>query len=92
MRKTLIVLLALSSLAYADKDKKDTAASTSRNAGAKVSLERVIAIVNDAIILESELDARLFAVTPPVVLSKQAAELSGDWWPPAVSVSIASVI
>jgi len=62
VRKTLIVLLALSSLAYADKDKKDTAASTSRNAGAKVSLERVIAIVNDAIILESELDARLTPV------------------------------
>jgi peptidyl-prolyl cis-trans isomerase SurA len=54
-----LLLVSVSSVAaYADKaDKKDT--TSSRNAGQKVSLERVIAIVNDSIILQSELDARL---------------------------------
>jgi parvulin-like peptidyl-prolyl isomerase len=43
----LIVLLA--GLAHAD----------TKNAGKKVHLERVVAVVNDAVILQSELDARL---------------------------------
>ena len=61
MRKILFVLMLASTAAYADKaDKKDS--STSRNAGQKISLERVIAIVNDSIILQSELDARLTPV------------------------------
>src|SRR5450432_419211 len=46
--------------AYAGDTKKD--ATPSRNSGQKVSLERVIAIVNDSIILQSELDARLTPV------------------------------
>ncbi|HEX4455276.1 MAG TPA: peptidylprolyl isomerase [Kofleriaceae bacterium] len=52
MRKLLFVLiLALApSLASAD---------VSPNSGKKVHLERVVAIVNDSIILQSELDARL---------------------------------
>src|SRR6266850_4814570 len=34
----------------------------SPNAGKRVSLERVVAVVNDAIVLQSELDARLVPV------------------------------
>ena len=60
MRKLLFVLM-LAGTAHAADPKKD-AATSSRNAGQKVSLERVVAIVNDAIILQSELDARLTPV------------------------------
>ena len=59
MRKILFVWM-LSTAAYAGDTKKD--ATPSRNSGQKVSLERVIAIVNDSIILQSELDARLTPV------------------------------
>jgi parvulin-like peptidyl-prolyl isomerase len=48
--RILALLLVLSSLAWADK---------SPNAGKKEHLDRVVAVVNDAIILQSELDARL---------------------------------
>jgi len=51
--RILAVLLVLSSVAWADK---------SPNAGKKEHLERVVAVVNDAIILQSELDARLVPV------------------------------
>ncbi len=51
MRKLLVVLiLGLAAVASAD---------TSPNAGKKIHLEKVVAIVNDSIILQSELDARL---------------------------------
>ncbi|HTR52831.1 MAG TPA: peptidylprolyl isomerase [Kofleriaceae bacterium] len=42
-----------------DSGDAKTPAPESRNAGKHVALERVVAVVNDAIILESELDARL---------------------------------
>jgi peptidyl-prolyl cis-trans isomerase SurA len=46
----------------------------SRNAGQKVSLERVVAIVNDSIILQSELDARL----TPMIAQAQAIPDEGE--------------
>jgi parvulin-like peptidyl-prolyl isomerase len=46
----------------ADKPDKADKKITSPNSGKKVHLERVVAIVNDAIILQSELDARLVPV------------------------------
>jgi peptidyl-prolyl cis-trans isomerase SurA len=46
----LVLVLGLSAAAVADP---------SPNAGKKLHLERVVAVVNDAIILQSELDARL---------------------------------
>jgi peptidyl-prolyl cis-trans isomerase SurA len=60
VRKTLFVLMLAGTAAYAGDTKKD--ATSSRNSGQKVSLEKVIAIVNDSIILQSELDARLTPV------------------------------
>jgi peptidyl-prolyl cis-trans isomerase SurA len=60
VRKTLFVLMLVGTAAYAGDTKKD--ATSSRNSGQKVSLEKVIAIVNDSIILQSELDARLTPV------------------------------
>ncbi len=51
--RVLVLLLALSTVAWAEK---------SPNAGKKEHLERVVAVVNDSIILQSELDARLVPV------------------------------
>jgi peptidyl-prolyl cis-trans isomerase SurA len=74
VRKIALLLLVLStvvavtSVAAAGDDKK----TTSRNAGQKIELERVVAIVNDAIILQSELDARL---TPVRAEAEQIADL-----------------
>lgn len=51
--RVLVLLLALSTVAWAQK---------SPNAGKKEHLERVVAVVNDSIILQSELDARLVPV------------------------------
>ncbi len=51
----LIVLLATMGVAAAQKP-------TSPNAGKKLELERVVAVVNDSIILQSELEARLVPV------------------------------
>src|ERR1051326_3452248 len=47
------MILLVSGVAAADK---------SPNAGKKVHLERVVAVVNDQIIMQSELDARLLPV------------------------------
>jgi peptidyl-prolyl cis-trans isomerase SurA len=71
----LILIASLSSTsAFADEPKKDdkptgpaqaappTPKKKSPNAGRKVVVERVVAIVNDAIILASELDARMVPV------------------------------
>src|SRR5438067_13926930 len=44
-----VLLALLAGLAHAD----------SKNAGKKFHIERVVAVVNDAVILQSELDARL---------------------------------
>ena len=51
--RVLVLLLAFSTVAWAQK---------SPNAGKKEHLERVVAVVNDSIILQSELDARLVPV------------------------------
>ncbi|MDB4956743.1 MAG: PpiC-type peptidyl-prolyl cis-trans isomerase [Myxococcales bacterium] len=56
MRKLLVGLVLLGITAYASADDKKP---SSPNAGKKVSLERVVAVINDHIILESELEARL---------------------------------
>jgi parvulin-like peptidyl-prolyl isomerase len=71
-----IVLLA--GVAHADK-------TTSPNAGKKVHLERVVAIVNEAIILQSELDARLVPVqaeaqqiTDPAERRRRLAKLASQ--------------
>ena len=61
----LLLLLALASTAHADdKDKKS--APTSPNAGKKLKVEYVVAVINDAIILNSELEARLMPVRAEV--------------------------
>ena len=57
MRKVLVLILALGTAGVAAAQKP-----ASPNAGKKVALERVVAIVNDAIILQSELEARLVPV------------------------------
>ncbi|HEY5926086.1 MAG TPA: SurA N-terminal domain-containing protein [Kofleriaceae bacterium] len=57
MRKLLVLILALASGGIASAQK-----STSPNAGKKLGLERVVAVVNDSIILQSELEARLVPV------------------------------
>jgi len=51
--RVLVLLLAFTTVAWAQK---------SPNAGKKEHLERVVAVVNDSIILQSELDARLVPV------------------------------
>lgn len=63
--RTLVLLLILAASAARPAWADNTARNhqtTSPNAGKKFSLERVVAVVNDAIILESELDARLVPV------------------------------
>lgn len=72
--RTLAVLLivALTGTAFADEDKdkdkpkayepKPSPKTKSPNSGRKVVVERVVAIVNDAIILASELDARMVPI------------------------------
>ncbi len=71
MRRFAIILVTLgllSSVAFGDEEKDKPAASKpatktkSPNSGRKVVVERVVAIVNDAIILASELDARMVPV------------------------------
>ncbi len=71
MRRFAIVLVMLglvSSAAFADEEKGKPAApktapkTKSPNSGRKVVVERVVAIVNDSIILASELDARMVPV------------------------------
>ena len=69
MKKLLLLLAFVPSIALAEDPPKDPPAKPapapkkkSPNAGKKVVVERVVAIVNDAIILQSELDARLVPV------------------------------
>ena len=54
----VLALLAPAVAAAQDKDK----ATTSPNAGKKIIFERVVAVINDAIILRSELEARMVPV------------------------------
>src|SRR6478736_2538432 len=54
VRILALILLLLGGVAWAD--------TKSPNAGKKEHLERVVAVVNDSIILQSELDARLVPV------------------------------
>lgn len=60
--RTLVVLAALLAATPAFAQPAPAPAPKSPNAGKKVSLERVVAVVNDSIILQSELDARLLPV------------------------------
>lgn len=57
MRKLLVLIVALATAGTAGAQKP-----ASPNAGKKVPLERVVAVVNDSIILQSELEARLVPV------------------------------
>ncbi len=69
MRKVaFLLLLAAGGVAHADTK------PASRNAGQKISLERVVAIVNDSIILQSELDARL----TPMIAQAQSITDEGE--------------
>ncbi len=52
----------------------DDAKLKSPNAGKKLSLERVVAVVNDAIILSSELDARMIPVMQEIAQITDPAE------------------
>jgi len=63
-----MLLVALGGVAQADTK------PMSRNAGQKISLERVVAIVNDSIILQSELDARL----TPMIAQAQSITDEGE--------------
>jgi parvulin-like peptidyl-prolyl isomerase len=77
VRKLLVlVALAAPAVAYAQKP-------ASPNAGKKIGLERVVAVVNDSIILQSELEARLVPVraeaeqiTDPTERRRRLAKLS----------------
>lgn len=57
MRKLLVLIVALATTGVAAAQKQP-----SPSAGKKMSLERVVAVVNDSIILQSELEARLLPV------------------------------
>ena len=61
MGKIFLVLLLVAQVASAAPDAAGSAAP-SPNAGKKFSLDRVVAVVNDSVILQSELDARLAPV------------------------------
>src|SRR5438874_11863307 len=76
MTKVALAVLLVSGVAAADK---------SPNAGKKVHRERVVAIVNEAIILQSELDARLSPVraeaeqiSDPAEKKRRLAKLSSQ--------------
>lgn len=58
-KTTLLVGLLVIGVASSSALGDDKGSATSRNAGKKVHLERLVAIVNDSIILQSELEARL---------------------------------
>ena len=60
--RTLVVLLVSALLASSAWAQNAPPKRTSPNAGKKFSLERVVAVVNDSIILQSELEARLVPV------------------------------
>ena len=62
MRKLLSLVLVLATAAPAWAQPAKGNQRTSPNAGKKVALERVVAVVNDSIILQSELEARLVPV------------------------------
>ncbi len=69
MRKVaFLLLLAAGGVAHAETK------AASRNTGQKISLERVVAIVNDSIILQSELDARL----TPMIAQAQSITDEGE--------------
>ncbi|NVB81022.1 MAG: hypothetical protein HOV81_21680 [Kofleriaceae bacterium] len=84
--RTLVVLAALLAATPALAQPAPAPAQTkSPNAGKKVSLERVVAVVNDSIILQSELDARLLPVmaeaqqiTDPAERRRRTAKLSSQ--------------
>ena len=68
MRKLLfLIALALPTVAAAQKP-------ASPNTGKKLALERVVAVVNDAIILQSELEARLVPVRAEAEQIQDATE------------------
>ena len=78
MRKLLVLIVALAVPAVALAQKP-----ASPNAGKKFGLERVVAVVNDSIILQSELEARLVPVraeaeqiTDPTERRRRLAKLS----------------
>jgi peptidyl-prolyl cis-trans isomerase SurA len=71
MMRALLVLLSLCiALPVAHADDAKAKKPKSPNSGRKVVVERVVAIVNDAIILASELDARM------VPVRQEAAEIA----------------
>ncbi len=83
--RTLVVLLALTAAAPALAQPAPAPAPKSPNAGKKVQLERVVAVVNDSIILQSELEARLLPVmaeaqqiTDPTERRRRIAKLSSQ--------------
>ena len=62
MRKLLLAILLVPSVAPAAYANDKTPATKSPNAGKKAIVERVVAVINDAIIMQSELDARMVPV------------------------------
>jgi parvulin-like peptidyl-prolyl isomerase len=77
--RTLVLLLVLAGVASAAPDTK------SPNTGKRVSLERVVAVVNNSIILQSELDARLAPlqqeaqqIADPAERKRRLAKLAGQ--------------
>jgi parvulin-like peptidyl-prolyl isomerase len=78
VRKLLVLIVALATASEAAAQKP-----ASPNAGKKFGLERVVAVVNDSIILQSELEARLVPVraeaeqiTDPTERRRRLAKLS----------------
>jgi parvulin-like peptidyl-prolyl isomerase len=77
---SVFVVLVAAGVAAAQPSPRD---HRSPNAGKKFSLERVVAVVNDSIILQSELDARLLPlqaqaaqITDPVEQRRRLAKMS----------------
>ncbi len=62
VRKLSILALLIPAIAWAAPDDKAAKPTTSPNAGKKVIFERVVAVINDSIILRSELEARMVPV------------------------------
>ncbi|MBS1122334.1 MAG: PpiC-type peptidyl-prolyl cis-trans isomerase [Deltaproteobacteria bacterium] len=89
LRRLLVLLVMLVGAALPAVSRADTPAKparpTSPNAGKKVIVERVVAIVNDAVILASELDARMVPVrteasqiADPKERERRLAKLTGQ--------------
>ena len=77
MRKLAVLFVVLGALTGVAVAQPNTRDQRSPNAGKKFQLERVVAVVNDSIILQSELEARLLPLQAQAAqITESAANLS----------------